>query len=142
VIIYGQINHCSFIHNGKKVKLMSNQPKPPTFEKKIDKGKIKVVILNPEKKIDKGKGKMMMNLISHDQLEKSLNEGSTCYALVAREAEPETESQIPGHIRPTLEEFSEVLPKDLSGELAPMRDIQHTIDLVSGATLQICPITR
>jgi len=45
----------------------------------------------PEK-VDKGKGKMVMNLISHDQVEKSLNEGSTCYPLVAREAEPETES--------------------------------------------------
>ena len=65
---------------------MSNQPKPPTSEKKVDKGKGTMLTLNPEKKIDKGKGKMMMNLISHDQLEKSLNEGSTCYALVGPKA--------------------------------------------------------
>ena len=32
VIIYGQTNYYSFIHNGKKVKLMSNQYKAPTFE--------------------------------------------------------------------------------------------------------------
>jgi len=32
---------------------------------------------------------MVMNLISHDQIEKNLNEGSNCYALVAREAEPD-----------------------------------------------------
>ena len=63
---------------------MSNQRKPPA----------------PEKKVDKGKGKMVMNLISADQLEKSLNEGLTCYALVARETEPETELQIPGDIKP------------------------------------------
>ena len=68
---------------------------------------------------------MVMNLISHDQIKTSLNEGSTCYALVAREAKPEIESQIPGHITPILEEFSKVLPKDLQGELHPMRDIQH-----------------
>ena len=53
--------------------------------------------LAPEKKGDKAKGRMVMNLISHDQIERSSNEGSTCYALVAREAEPETEVQVPGH---------------------------------------------
>jgi len=46
--IYGQTNHCSFVHNDRKVKLMSNQPKSPT----------------PEKKVDKRKGKMVMNLIA------------------------------------------------------------------------------
>jgi len=60
--------------------------------------------LTPEKKSDKGKCMMVMNLISHDQIEKSLNEGST-YALMAREAEPKIKVQIPGHIKPTLEEL-------------------------------------
>jgi len=55
-----------------------------------------------------------MNLISHNEVEKSLNEGLTWYVLVVREAESETESQISGHIRPILEEFSEVLAKDLA----------------------------
>ena len=40
----------------------------------------------------------MMNLISPDQLKKSLNEGLTCYALVAGETVLETELQILGHI--------------------------------------------
>ena len=140
VTIYERINHCSFAYNGKKVKLLLNQAKPPNSEKKIDKGKRKVVALTPEKNVDKGKQKMVMNLISHDQVENSLNEGSTCCTLVAWEAEPETESQIPEHIKPILE-FSEVLPKDLSGKLPPMRDIQHAINLASGATLQTCLIT-
>ena len=74
-------------------------------------------------------------MISHDQVEKSLNEGLTCYTLMAREAKPETKSHIPGHIKLILEEFSEVSPKDLPCELPPMRDIQHAIDLVSEATL-------
>jgi len=92
-----------------------------------------MVTLNPEKKADKGKEKLVMNL-SHDQVEKSLNECLT-YAFIAREAEPEAESQIQGHIRPILEEFSEFLPKDLSGELPLMSDTQRAIDLVSRTTL-------
>jgi len=77
VTIHGRTNQCSFVHNGKKVKLMPNQPKPPTPEKKVDKRKEKVDTLAPEKKSDKGKGKMVMNLVSHDQIERSLNEDST-----------------------------------------------------------------
>ena len=73
VIIYRRTKQCSFVHNDKKVKLMPKQLKPPTSERKVDKGKRKVVTLNLKKKVDKGKGKMVMNLISHDQLEKSLN---------------------------------------------------------------------
>jgi len=64
-----------------------------------------------------------MTLISHDQIEKSLNEDTTCYALMAREAEPKIEVQISGHIKPILEEFFEVLSKDLPGELLLMWDI-------------------
>ena len=78
---------------------------------------------------------MEMNLISRDQIEKNLHEGSTCYALVAREANQNIEEQIPEYIKPILEEFFEALPQDHPGELPPMRDIQHAIDLVLGATL-------
>ena len=51
---------------------MPNQPKQPTAEKRVD----------------KGKGKLVMNLISPDQLEQNLNEELTCYALVTQETEP------------------------------------------------------
>jgi len=63
-------------------------------------------------------------------------------ALVARETKQEIESQISGHIKPILEEFSDVLSKDLSGELPPMGDIQHTIDLVLRVTLPNLPHYR
>jgi len=55
VIIYGRTNQYSFVHNDKKLKLISNQTKPPTSKKKVDKGEGKVMTLNPKKKVDKGK---------------------------------------------------------------------------------------
>ena len=94
---------------------MSNQHKS-TPEKKVNKGKRKVDRLAPKKKGDKSKGKMIMNLISHDQIERSLNESSTCYALVAQQAKPKIEVQVAGHIKPILKEFFKVFPKDLPGK--------------------------
>jgi len=118
---------------------MPNQLKPPTQDKKVDKDKEKVNYLTPKKKSDRGKSKMVMNLISHDQIKRSLNKSSTFYTLMAREAEPKIEVQIAGHIKPILKEFFEILTKDLPGELPPMRNIQHVIDLVPRVTLPTCP---
>ena len=47
--------------------------------------------LIPRKKGDKGKVKMVMNMISHDQIEKCLHEDFTCYAFVVREADRKIE---------------------------------------------------
>jgi len=83
-----------------------------------------------------------MSLISHAQIEKILNERFTCYALMARETEPNIEVPIPEHITPILKGFSEILSKDLPSQFPPIRDIQHAIDLVSEATLSNLPHYR
>ena len=61
---------------------------------KVDNCKEKIMTVTLEKKVDEGKEKILMNLISHDQVEKSMNEGSTCYALLAQKAEVETEDTL------------------------------------------------
>jgi len=99
-------------------------------------------VLTPGKKGDKGKGKMVMNLISHDQIEKSLHEDFTCYALVARKADRKIEVQISEHIKPILKELSDILPQVLPSELPLIPDIQRAIDLVPGATLPNLPRYR
>ena len=86
-----------FVYNGKKVKIMPNQPKPPTREKGVD----KVDVLTPGKKGDKGKGKMVMNLISHEQMEKSWHEGSTYYALWLERLIERPRCRFPGTLNQT-----------------------------------------
>ena len=70
VTVYGCTNQCSFVYKSRKVKLMSNQPTPPTQERKVDKGEGKVDALTPRKKNDKGKGKMVMNLLATIKLKR------------------------------------------------------------------------
>ena len=41
-----------------------------------------------------------------------------------------------------LQEFKDVFPKELSDQIPPMRDIQHAIDFVLGATLPNMPHYR
>ena len=90
--------------------------------------------LTPEKKSYKGKGKMIINLISHDQIEKSLNEGSTCYALVSREAERKIEVQIPDTLNQSWKSFLKSSYKICQVSCLPYETFNLLLT-VSGATL-------
>ena len=55
--------------------------------------------------------------------------------MVVRETEQVVESEHPPEVATILHEFEDVFPEDLPGDLPPMRDIQHEIDLVPGSSL-------
>lgn len=42
-------------------------------------------------------------------------------------------------VKTLLDEFSDIIPSELTSELSPLRDIQHTIDLVLGSQLPNLP---
>ena len=55
--------------------------------------------------------------------------------LPSREVVQESNSIIPPEVTIVIKEFSDVFLEDLPDKLSPMRDIQHTIDLVPRTSL-------
>ena len=80
------------------------------------------------------KPKKKNSLLSKSELEKEIRAGSDVMALVAVE-ETKSEKEILKEVEPILEEFVDVVPKEIPHGLPPMRDIQHQIDLVLGYVL-------
>ncbi|XP_020250396.1 uncharacterized protein LOC109827789, partial [Asparagus officinalis] len=124
VHIFGRSNMLLFEHDGKKVKILPVQPK------------------GNDKKPDPNKFSQGVNLIGAKEIDRELSNGAPIFALAAREAPKDIANTAPPEITPVLEEFSDVFPEDLPDQLPPMRDIQHAIDLVPGATLPNLPHYR
>ena len=75
-----------------------------------------------------------------------MKESKVVHALIVKEVwivdEEKKAEEVPGNVKELLEEFREVLPDDLLDGLPPMRDIQHHIDLIPGASLPNLPHYR
>jgi hypothetical protein len=109
----GLKNTYSFVKDGVKVVL----------------AQLKMVI-TPKPSKGEGEG---CNLLSVGGVEKTLTECGKGYVLVVVEKKDPIE--IPLMIQPLLEEFPDVIPKELPPGLPPMRGIQHHIDLILGSVL-------
>ena len=76
----------------------------------------------------------------------AIKESRVVLALVGKQVLIMVEEQKSvGHlnkVKAILEEFSGIMPKDLSDRLPPMRDIQHHIDLIPNASLPNLPYYR
>ncbi|XP_050278134.1 uncharacterized protein LOC126719644 [Quercus robur] len=125
VTLHGRSNSCSFMFEGKKIVLNPLKPKPIDISKKTE--------------APKAKG---LNIISPKAFEKVVVQKSIVFVLVAKELHGETREEQPKEVKSVLQEFKDVFPKELPNHLPPMRDIQHAIDFVPGATLRNLPHYR
>lgn len=93
------------------------------------------VILGPSKVNNvpipcKGKGN---NLLSSGEICRDVHGFEETYSLFVLE-ENEEVFDVPELVQPILHEFSDIVPAEILHWLPPMRDIQHCIDFVLGAS--------
>ncbi|XP_059428546.1 uncharacterized protein LOC132162315 [Corylus avellana] len=71
-----------------------------------------------------------------------VKEAQDIIALVTEGTPGSVSQEVPEIMRLMLEEFQDIMPKEMPEGLPPMRDIQHYIDLVPGASLPNLPHYR
>lgn len=80
-----------------------------------------------------------MNISSPKEFEQEVQGDALVFALVVRAVTLDPIFDLPTEVEPLIRELREMFPEDLLDELLLMRDIQHAIYLVPGATLPNLP---
>ncbi|GJV15887.1 putative CCCH-type zinc finger family protein [Tanacetum coccineum] len=73
------------------------------------------------------------NLLSISNFIDEVDQSGIMYALVVHDEEPLV--SVPPFVKPLIEKYANVMPKELPSGLPHMRDIQHHIDLILGLSL-------
>ncbi|XP_031405672.1 uncharacterized protein LOC116214403 [Punica granatum] len=77
------------------------------------------------------------------EIEVDFKESKELHVLIVKDLPSQKQIvEVPQEVKPLLAEFEEIIPEELPDRLPPMRDIQHQIDLILGASLPILPHYR
>ena len=75
-------------------------------------------------------------------MEQELAQESYAYVVILTLGNSSQQEQPLIEVQLLLQEYGDVFPKELPDKLPPMRDVQHAIDLVPGASLPNLPHYR
>lgn len=128
---YGAENTYQFTWNTHKILLIPSKdsPPPPPIP----------TLLSPASSSTPTKPSL---ICSYEAFRSELGTKGVALALVPAAISPPSSVTIHKDIASVLTEFLDVFPTDLPSSLPPLRDIQHLIDLVPGATLPNRPHYR
>ena len=134
--ILGRSNTCIFEHDGKKIQL---NPSPPRAPLARNLPSLEEPTSSPSQNAEIVK---ILHLITKKEMKEELVKGSYVCAVILSLKSSSPSKQYPAKVQLLLKEFSDVFPEELPNKLTPMRDVQHTIDLVLGASLPNLPHYR